>query len=117
MASLIDKFIEAMIKADATQPNPQPQLNPQPQPQLNPQPQPQPNPQPQPQPNPQPQPQIDYKAEYERLLQENTTYKNQLAQAQKTNRDLLSSSTSNDARSFSDILRGVKFHPLYERRK
>ena len=116
--SLIDKFIEAMIKAETPQPQPQstPQLQPTPQPQ--PTPQLQPTPQPQPVSQPQPAPEVDYKAEYEKLLTSNTNLQKQLAEAQSANINLLNKlPIGGHAQTLSEILRGESYHPLHREEK
>ena len=112
--SLFDSLVAAIIKADKENTQPQPQ--PQPQPQEQPQPQPEPQPQPQPQKEPQPEP-IDYKAEYEKLFAQNITLQKQLGESQQTNLNLLNMTPVNDTKSFSQIMRGQEYHPLYERNK
>ena len=118
--SLFDSLVAAIIKADKenTQPQQQPQQQQpqQEQQQLQPQPQSQSQPQQQPQPQPQSQP-IDYKAEYEKLMAQNTLLQKQLGEAQQTNLNLLNTTQINDTKSFSQIMREQTYHPLYERSK
>ena len=92
--SLFDSLVAAIIKADKenTQPQPQPQEQPQPEP-------------------------IDYKAEYEKLFAQNITLQKQLGESQQTNLNLLNMTPVNDTKSFSQIMRGQEYHPLYERNK
>ena len=102
--SFLDEFVKALIKADKeNQPQSQPQSQSQPQPQ--------------PQPQPKPQPEFDYKAEYEKLLAQNTNLQKQLGDAQQANLNLLNKTPVNDTHTFSDIMRGETYHPLYERSK
>ena len=70
-----------------------------------------------PQPQPQPQPQIDYKAEYEKLMAQNTQLQKTLTDAQNANASLLNKTPLNSGnQSFSEIMRSQEYHPLYERR-
>ena len=87
--SFLDEFVKALIKADKENQQQQQQQ----------------------------QQQIDYKAEYEKLLAQNTNLQKQLGDAQTANLNLLNKTPVNDTHTFSDIMRGESYHPLYERSK
>lgn len=114
--SLFDSLVAAVIKADSKVEVPTPST-----PQTPPTPPTPPTPTPPTLPTP-PTPtqsnEVDYKAEYEKLLAQNTNLQKQLSESQLANLNLLNMTPVNDTKSFSEIMREQEYHPLYnERRK